>query len=279
MKRISLLALGISAVLVIPTAPAARAAALTNTFERSAAGSAYTKAEWSKDGWNASFDVGMSNRTMIDTSTKRSGTKSLRVFYPKGQINPESSGASSDFRVPKAREYWLRQWIRFSSDFSWGTTEFGGKIGLGLAGGARCSGGIPCDGYNGFTSRFIWGRDGKASIYYYHMGHTGQYGDYMELKPGGGGTYYWPRGQWIEIKQRVKVNTVSGGNAVSNGEIETWVNGQNAGLRTGLQFVRNGDLVDTAYFSSFFGGNTYTFAPTRDSYIWYDDVRASTTPI
>lgn len=278
MRRISLLSLAVCAVLGAQTAPAAHAATLTNTFERPAGGSAYTRAEWARDGFSSTFDVGMGNRTMIDTSVKRSGGKSLRLFYPAGKISPENSGASADLAVPKAREYWLRQWVRFSPDFSWGGTEFGGKIGLGLAGGKRCSGGQACDGYNGFTVRFAWGRDGKAILYFYHMGKTGQYGDSFQLSPGGSG-YAYPRGQWIELKMRVRVNTVSGSTANANGEVQTWVNGTPAGTRTGLQFVRNADQINFAYFSSFFGGATQSFAPTRNSYIWYDDVRVQTSPI
>jgi hypothetical protein len=40
--------------------------------------------------------------------------------------------------------------------------------------------------------------------------------------------------------------------------------------------VRNGDLVDKAYFSSFAGGATASFAPRNDSYIYYDDIKVST---
>ncbi|MDT7782349.1 MAG: hypothetical protein QOF58_768, partial [Pseudonocardiales bacterium] len=82
MRRIPLLSLAVCAVLGAQTAPAAQAATLTNTFERPAAGSAYTRAEWAKDGFASTFDVGMAARTMIDTSVKRSGAKSLRLFYP-----------------------------------------------------------------------------------------------------------------------------------------------------------------------------------------------------
>ena len=69
---------------------------------------------------------------------------------------------------------------------------------------------------------------------------------------------------------------MTNGNANANGEIEVFYNGRPAGTRTGLRFVRNADVVDKAYFSSFFGGATTEFAPTNDSWIWYDTLKVST---
>lgn len=40
---------------------------------------------------------------MVDTSVKRSGGKSVRVFHLADKIDPENSGASADHSVPKAR--------------------------------------------------------------------------------------------------------------------------------------------------------------------------------
>jgi hypothetical protein len=254
---------------------AALASSHVNTFERPARDTGYTLNQWSTDGWNAPWDTGLSTRSRIDDTVKHSGNKSLRVFYPAGRIDPENSGVSAPFAVTPTREYYLSQWVRFSNDFSWGTTQFGGKMGLGLAGGASCSGGQACTGYNGFSSRMIWRSGGRAAIYYYHMGHADQYGDYAQLTNNGTDIVY-ARGQWINIVQRLKVNTVTNGNANPDGEIQIWYNGVAAATIKGLRFVRNADLVDRAYFSSFFGGATADFAPKNDSYIWYDDLKVTT---
>ncbi len=248
------------------------------TFERPERGSAYNLAQWAADGWHAPWEQGMSTRSWIDGyNFHHSGGKSLRIFYPKGKIGPADSGAQAPLQVSPGREYYLSFWTRFSTDFSWGTTEFAGKVGLGLAGGASCSGGQVCDGYNGFSSRLIWRSGGKAAIYYYHMGHAGQYGDYKDLARPDGSLIYWPRGQWVNTVQRLKVNTVSNGNANADGEIDIWFNGVQAATIRGLRFVRNADQVDKAYFSSFAGGATTSFAPAVDSYIWYDDLKVSTS--
>ncbi|MGW5639606.1 polysaccharide lyase [Streptomyces sp. NPDC003832] len=250
----------------------------TNTFERPAAGRPYPLTEWAKDGWSAPWALGMDNRARIVNDTPaHGGAKSLRILYPKGQIGPENSGALAPFAVPKAKEYYLSFWVKFQREFSWGTTEYAGKLGLGLAGGGACSGGIPCDGTNGFTSRIIWRTaGGQAAVYYYHMGHAGQYGDYAILK-NNGQDIYWPKGKWVNVAQRVKVNTVTNGTANADGEIEVFYNGKSAARITGLRFVTNGDQVDKAYFSSFAGGATTNFAPKNDSHMWFDDIKVSTS--
>ncbi|MET0401878.1 MAG: polysaccharide lyase [Cystobacter sp.] len=250
-----------------------------NTFERPASLSSYTLAAWAQDGWSAPWEEGMSTRTWIDgVNFRHSGTKSLRITYPAGKIGPADSGAQAPFVLTPAREYYLSYWVRFSSDFSWGTTQFAGKIGLGLAGGKSCSGGQVCTGLNGFSSRMIWRSGGQAAIYYYHMGHEGQYGDYKVLKTPAGADISYPRGTWVNVAQRLKVNTVTNNKANADGEIEIFYNGVSAAKITGLRFVTNTDVVDKAYFSSFFGGATTEFAPTINSYIWYDDLKVSTDP-
>ncbi|MCK1798087.1 hypothetical protein MTQ01_19045 [Streptomyces sp. XM4193] len=255
------------------------AAAKSNGFEAPAAGGPYTLDKWAQDGWKAPWSLGMDNRTVIDdTEPAHSGDKSLRVLYPKGKIGPEDSGAQAPFELENAQEYYLSMWIKFDEDFSWGTTLYSGKLGVGLAGGGACSGGMDCDGTNGFSSRFIWHREnGEAALYYYHMDKKDTYGDYITLTQDGS-TVEWPKGEWVNVVQRVKVNTVTNGEANKDGEIELFYNGKPAGEVNGLRFVTNDDKVDKAYFNSFAGGATTEFAPKNDSYIWYDDIKVSTDP-
>lgn len=248
-----------------------------NTFERPAAGTAYTLDEWEKDGWYASSARGLEERAVIDDSVPaHGGGKSLRVLYPEGKIGAQESGGLAPFQLSPAREYYLSFWARLGEDFSWGTTSFGGKLGFGLAGGAGCSGGDVCTGENGYSSRVVWRRDGKAELYYYHMDKAGEFGD-SEPLVADGSVVHLPRGEWVHIAQRVRVNTVTDGRAEPDGEIEVFYNGEPAALVTGLRLVTDDDLVDKAYLSSFFGGSTEGFAPAHDSYVWYDDLKVSTS--
>ncbi|MDR7320345.1 MULTISPECIES: polysaccharide lyase [Catenuloplanes] len=260
-----------------PSSPAAAPATANGEtvrvtdFERVPAGTAYGTGQWRGDGWATPWELGMSGRATADDAVAHSGRRSLRVRYPAGRIGPEESGAQAPFELPPRPEYHVSQWVRFGAGFSFGTTNFAGKVGLGLAGGAACSGGQACDGTNGFSSRLIWGRDGRAAIYYYSMGHAGQYGDAADLVTDGE-QVFWPSDRWMNVVQRLRVNTA--GNA--DGEIEVWVDGVRAARVTGLRFVSNGDQVDSAYFSSFAGGGDATFAPRTDSEIFYDDLEVAT---
>lgn len=251
----------------------AAAAPLDNSFEQGKTGDPYGLEDWGKADWTAPWLLG-DDRSQVDDTVSRSGFKSLKVLYPAGKIGPTESGYQAPFEFEAADEYYLSYWVRFDEDFSWGTTQFGGKLGIGLAGGASCSGGQICTGENGFSSRLIWRKDGQAAVYIYSMGNSG-YGAEADLTYYNGEPIYYPKGEWFNIVQRLKVNTVTNGQANPDGEIEIWYNGFPVTQVTGLQFVTNDDKVDKAYFSSFYGGAAETYAPAHDSYVWYDDVKMS----
>ena len=74
----------------------------------------------------------------------------------------------------------MSYYLKFSDNFSWGTTSYGGKL-PGLAGGASCSGGQMCDGTNGWSARFMWRGGGKLILYLYDMLKTDKYGEDHQL--------------------------------------------------------------------------------------------------
>jgi|GEM_PF-5255302 hypothetical protein len=251
-------------------------------FEQFSSGTNFTRAHWQSAGftvpWVNGFDA---NRAMIDGAHAHSGSKSLRLYYPKGQFGTANTGGQAPLMVPPQDEYFASYYVRFSEDFSWGTTSEGGKL-PGLAGGSRCSGCATCTGSNGFTARLMWRPGGKAVIYLYHLDKVNPpCGDNYDIVVDGK-TLYFEKGKWYKISQRVKVN--SGTN--KDGEVEMWINDQHAQIKlysgtlvdklSGIQFVSNGDKVDALYFSTFHGGNSAEWAPMVDSYIWFDDIVIST---
>ncbi|OUS76155.1 hypothetical protein B1748_12875 [Paenibacillus sp. MY03] len=262
-------------LLFVLGAATAAAAPLENSFESGKAGQEYGLEDWEKADWTAPWLLG-NDRSIVDDEVSHSGFKSLKVLYPAGKIGPTDSGYQAPFEFQPADEYYLSYWVRFDENFSWGTTQFGGKLGIGLAGGVgtSCSGGQICTGENGFSSRLIWRKDGQAAVYIYSMGNSG-YGAEADLTYYNGSPIYYPKGEWFNIVQRLKVNTVTNGEANPDGEIEIWYNGFSVTKVTGLRFVTNTDKVDKAYFSSFYGGATESYAPAHDSYVWYDDVKIS----
>ncbi len=242
-------------------------------FESQPAGTAYVRSMWQADGFTtATWDQGLATRTMIDNSTSVSGTKSLRITYPAQTFGPDINGAQVPLLVEPADELYMSYWIRFSENFTWGTTNFGGKI-PGIAGGNDCSGGEYCDGTNGFSCRYMWRAGGRACLYLYDMTKENFYGeDHDLLYPDGSNVTYVP-GQWMHIAERVKINSDA---SKSDGEIETWVNGVQVLHLTGRKFVTNGDKADKLYISTFHGGDDDTWCPLETCYIWLDDIKIST---
>jgi hypothetical protein len=211
------------------------------------------------------------NRAQIDNAYSVTGSNSLRMFYPQGQFGTANTGGQAPLVVPAAAEYYTSYYVRFSDNFSYGTTSEGGKL-PGLAGGARCSGCAVCDGTNGFTCRLMWRKGGSLVLYLYHLDKSNPpCGDNDTLKVNGQ-KFIITKGTWIKVTQRVKVNTGTN----HDGEVEIWLNDKPALLRTGIQFVNNGDQVNQLYFSTFHGGSNSTWAPTVDSYLWFDDIKIST---
>lgn len=239
-------------------------------FESAEAGKPYMLDNWKAEGVNTgSWDNGLKDRTMIDSSYSVSGRKSLRVEYTKGGVGPSETGAQVELKFTPSNEAYMSYWMRFSDNFSFGTTSKGGKL-PGLSGGANCSGGDNCDGTNGFSARFMWRGEGQIVLYLYHMDKPDKYGEDHPLKYADGSNVIFERGTWHHIEERVKIN--SAGN-LYDGEVQAWVDGKEVLSLKGLRFTNNGDKVDKLYFSTFHGGNDETWVPTETCHIWYDDIR------
>jgi hypothetical protein len=251
-------------------------------FEQFSGNTAFTRASWESAGFNVpwvdGFDAG---RAVTDDSQAYTGMKSLRIFYPGGNFGTANTGGQAPLTVPPLNEYYASYAVRFSEDFSWGTTNEGGKL-PGLSGGDRCSGCNNCTGSNGFTARLMWRKGGKAVIYLYHLNKNNPpCGDNFEIMLDGKNVVF-QKGVWYKISQRVKVNSGTD----NDGEVEMWINDRHAQIKlyngnlvdklTGLRFVTNGDKVDALYFSTFHGGGDASWSAATDSYAWFDDIVIST---
>jgi hypothetical protein len=221
--------------------------------------------------WVDGFDQ---ERAIIDTNYSHSEKHSLRILYPSGGIGPQESGAQATLNFTPSTQCYISYWMRFSDNFSWGSTHFGGKL-PGLASGKNCSGCIVCDGTNGFSARLMWRENGKLVLYLYYMDKKELCGDDFDLVDENNKPFYVKKGDWIHVCEKVKVN--SGNNA--DGEVQIWLNGIEAINKTGIKFVTNGDKVDNLYFSTFFGGSGPGWNPGVDCYIWFDDIVISTSEI
>jgi len=243
-------------------------------FESAEVGKPFLRENWKKEGFSTgTWDNGLNDRTIIDTAYYVSNSRSLRVEYPQGGVGPSETGVQVELKITPRDEAYMSYWMRFSDNFSFGTTSKGGKL-PGLSGGKNCSGGDNCDGTNGFSARFMWRNDGQIVLYLYHMDKPAKWGEDHPLKYEDGSNVVFERGTWHHIEERVKTN--SSGDAY-DGEVQAWVDGKEVLSLNGLRFTNNGDKVDKLYFSTFHGGNDQTWVPTETCHIWYDDIKIGTT--
>ena len=211
----------------------------------------FTLQDWIAEGFSVSWTNGFNqNRAQIDSEYAIYGSKSLRILYPKDTYGPSTNGAQAPLRVDGAEELYASYWLRFSENFDWGGTSEGGKL-PGLASAGLCSGCVTCTGSNGFTARLMWRQEGKGILYLYHMDKEGNCGDNITLQQNGE-DFYFEKGEWYKITQRVLINTDNN----HDGEVEVWINDEPAPLLTGIRFVNNGTNVTYLYFSTFHGGKS-----------------------
>lgn len=242
---------------------------MRTSFENTPEGTPFTREWWSNDGFQpATWDEGLSTRTIISGDYAANGLQSFRVMYPKNEFGTDNTGCQVPLLFDQRNEAYMSYYLMFSENFSWGTTSYGGKL-PGLAGGANCSGGKMCDGTNGWSARFMWRAGGKIVLYLYDMVKTETYGENHQLYYPDGTPVVATPGQWLHIAERVKANSTP---TSQDGEIQVWVNGQEVLYLTGRQFTNNGEQVDKLYISTFHGGDDNTWCPTDTCYTYFDDI-------
>lgn len=196
--------------------------------------------------------------------------KSLRVRYPRGSHggNPANLGGTQyhasfgRLGLPFFDELYLRYYVRLDPGFDF---VQGGKL-PGPAGGASNSGGRIPTGSDGFSVRLMWRREGRIVIYAY-LPTSQTWGTDFPWDYGGTWRKLIP-GRWTALEIRVKLNTPGR----SDGEIDCWLDGERACEVRNLRFRDVDSLkIDNIMFSTFFGGNTADWAPSKDEYATFDN--------
>ena len=117
----------------------------------------------------------------------------------------------------------------------------------------------------------MWVDNGAPISYLYHPEKSSSYG---ENNPWNGPRFV--PGQWTTVETRVKLNTPG----QHDGVVQAWQNGQLVFEREGMRFRDTADVqIDKLMFSTFFGGNDGSWAPTQDEHIDFDDFVISKFPI
>ncbi|HEY9770348.1 MAG TPA: hypothetical protein V6C71_17960 [Coleofasciculaceae cyanobacterium] len=240
--------------------------AISVGFENHLPGTVYSNAAQSKD-WNVDWSIQMDKFAHISSEEAHSGNNSLKMDYP----NNEQSNAGAQWLIPEQKEYYLSYWLKFDKGFDFDGDKFsGGKL-PGLGEGDLASGGTKPNGENGFTSRYMWREGGQATVYLYHMDQPGTYGEDILLKGADGQDKYFEPGKWHNMVQRVQVNDAG----QSNGEMDVWMDNEQVLEMDGLR-LNNGQGIDTAYFSTFHGGNGGEWWPQQQVNAHFDDFVVST---
>jgi hypothetical protein len=254
----------------------AQPAYFSTDFESVPSGSSFTRPAWREEGFfTDAWDDFLNERTVVDTSYSVSGSKSLRIIYPKGGFGPRQTGAQVPVLLPPRDEYFVSYYVRFSENFSWGNTSQGGKL-PGICAGKRCvntGSGFVCDGTTGFYTLFMWREGGRAVLYMLNVDKKSDYGDDYGLVYPDGKNVVFEKGKWYQLIQRVKLNT---GSDKYDGIVQVWIDGKQVLLLDKVRFVTNRDKIDTFLFVTFHGGGDKSWAPEETCFTWFDDIKIST---
>ena len=188
----------------------------------------------------------------------------LRVRYPAGSASPtvtNSKGAPqggvqvfANLGIPPQDSLRLSYYVRFSKDFDF---VKGGKL-PGLFGGTINNGRKIPDGTNGFSTRYMWRKDGDGEVYAY-LPSSREHGTSI-----GRGNWRFQPGTWQHLEQVVVLNQPG----KANGQIQMWLDGKKVLTKNGLTFrTTNALKIEGILFSTFFGGGDPSWATPKNVYV------------
>jgi len=210
--------------------------------------------EWENIQWSSLFGRG---EIVEDTDTNHAHI--LKIFYPKGSVGPNEGGGQFVVNIPPSDEYWLSYYVKFDENFDF---QLGGKLPGLTSGGEKYTGGHKPKNGEGWSARFMWRENGKAVVYFYSVGMEGKWGDDLPLNK------TFVLGKWHKISQHIKVNE----DDKANGILEVWLDSKKVMSRSDVLFrLGNLGLIDSFYFSTFFGGNTKDWGPDRDCFFSFNE--------
>eukprot|EP00121_Abeoforma_whisleri_P016594 Awhi_evm1s15219 len=214
--------------------------------------------------------------------------KVLEVGFKKDTYGVQNGAQFyTDLNDMSSNEAVLTYYMRFSKDFDF---KKGGKI-PGLHGGSmECSGGRKATGTNCWSARLMWRAEGNIETYFYTpianatdnfcqncgrlsggyklyntcseiVESTKSYCSFAKTT-----TYKLVPDKWIYVEQRVKLNTPG----KTNGVYQLKVDGVQRGYSDEVVYRTTSDLgIGGLFFSTFFGGATQDWAPSKDQQIYF----------
>lgn len=231
-------------------------------------GPRYTPDDWRREWPGCVYEEGVSaGRVSI---ARVDNTRWWRVSFAPGQIGPTEGGIG--WRWPFTKNGWtsaeLEYRLLFETDFQF---VKGGKL-PGLCGGPRTiSGGMECSGYDGWSVRVMWRREGRGAAYVYHAAKTNDYGESIPFPE----EYRFPVGQPVMVRLRVDMNAPGH----RNGRLRVWASDRRGRVllvvdRRDLLFTKDLSIgVDSVLFETFHGGADASWAPPQPCFVCFTAVR------
>lgn len=203
----------------------------------------------------------------------------LRVDYPANAFSADSSGAQflSLFNGSQPFQTMLLGYdVAFDKDFDWAK---GGKL-PGVRGGQHangCFGGSLPNGTDCFSVRLDWRPDGKAQVNAF-IPNPGNFCNSTGVHcTSGAGIAIAPNALsfqsngWNRVTLLVQLNDPP---TESNGVFTVYYNDVSAFTQNNLHFRTTNDVNATGFvFSTFFGGDDSSFAPSADQHAFFRNIQ------
>ena len=219
---------------------------------------------------------GISCADIVNDTINGQSTKVLRVTNPAEQL---SSGFAMWIDLGTDREELYASYdVKFDQEFC---STLGGKLN-GLQGLPVVPLTYP-EPDDGFVCKLNFKEAGRIITYHYDRTYTEEE---LGMPSWGNGAWvnpiYMANGNWYNITQRTVMNTFTNGVANADGISEFWVDGRLIYQETGLKFMveDSPDMkIDCFVLNNFFGGApAETWAPTRDCYCYFDNIKIYSDP-
>eukprot|EP00123_Amoebidium_parasiticum_P019862 comp34531_c0_seq1/m.47304 comp34531_c0_seq1/g.47304 ORF comp34531_c0_seq1/g.47304 comp34531_c0_seq1/m.47304 type:complete len:417 (-) comp34531_c0_seq1:58-1308(-) len=201
----------------------------------------------------------------VDDVEPTENNTALSVVYPQHCFNTDACAIQFKVRLDQnTTEAWIAYRVRFEQGFEF---NLGGKL-PGLCGGRCNTGGYRSDGIDGFSARVMWREEGRVVQYLYYANQPDVFGQDLNWTRSDGSQARFLPGKWHTLMTRVKLNDVG----KANGIVESYMDGSLALVQTGIEWRWSHNItINIFYFSTFFGGNNYTWESPQNQEATFDD--------
>lgn len=271
------------------------------SFDHLRPGPTYTKNELKNDfslAYSKGFEEGTpdTDRASVDYTVSRDpGGVSLKVRFPQGKLKTEDSGVDTRIDLAgtfntntfQSEDLYLSYWVKFSDNFEF--NKCGGKL-------PSLGGSTANSTQDRWKGRIMW-RNGGAIQFYMELPDNSFSADNdtrfwgpvavptsssdicdLRYQP------YLSQPGWHNIELHYKFETPG----MNDGLFEGWVDGANNESINATVFnnyrptgtTRENITINTILLSAFLGGSDLNdYAPTQDTFAWFDEFRVSTQRI